>query len=188
MTDLDSLPFDMGHPPEPSAPNGAKGRKCRHAKDHRSRVLLSPDGVVWDIGYQGQPQTAGYAVTWRCECGHVADPAVVRRNRNNRKRGNAKQRKVMVESGFANVGGAGGAEDGLDAVFAVQHKAYQSGRYPGWALQELDHLRVGGEGLRPISEGRVPLLIVSESPGAGRKAREPVAILTLRELLALVRD
>lgn len=179
---LDELPFDYGTPSPPSF-TGARGTVCRHPKAWRSRYAL----VTHVTSVSGE-QTKTSVETWRCDgCGHIPDPAVVRRNRNNRKRGNAKQRAVLVGSGFANVGGAGGAEDGLDETFAVQHKAYQTGRYPGWAMEELDHLRTGGPGLRPISEGRLPLLIVSESPGRGRKAREPLAIMTLRELLSLVR-
>jgi hypothetical protein len=168
---IEDITFDALSDPGPATPTGVQGRKCRHPKDVR------------------QPVMSTLGRTWRCgHCDYSPDPAKVRQGKNNRKRGNRKQRDVMLDHGFANVGGAGGAEDGLDDTFAVQHKAYQPKRYPGWALQELDHLRAkASDNLAAMSEGRVPLLIVSESPGQGKKARPPIAIMTLDELLALVR-
>lgn len=169
MTDL---PFDYGDVVE--RPATAERRKCSHPSRRRQT-----DG---DGG-------------WTCgSCGHVATREKVRMGRGARRRGVRRERRVNERVGLRNVGGANGPEDGVSTRFVAQSKAYASGRYPGWMLAELDALRTtatddgGLIGLvRTVSLDRLPILLVSESPGRGHKARETLVVMRLDDWMEATR-
>ena len=104
-----------------------------------------------------------------------------RRGKNNRKRGNAMQAWVCREMGWMNVGAAGGPADGIglagDAMFSAQVKS--GARFPGWMQAELDRL--------PRTGGRIPVLVIVETPGPGRK-RRAVAVLDFTDFRDLHGD
>jgi hypothetical protein len=100
----------------------------------------------------------------------------------------------MDRAGLRTVGWAGGPADGLGERFIAQSKAYAPGRYPGWALREIEAL-VGGAGstdlaavVSAVGAGRLPVLIVSENPGRGRKARDPLVIMRLDDWVEATRQ
>lgn len=143
---MSDLPFDY----EPTPPNlGAPApRKCRRH--------------VWA---ESSDLTTGQVYVVCLNCPAVKDPVRSRRGRNNKNRGNAIQAQVCEALGWLNIGGANGPADGLslvgDRMFIGQIKS--GGRFPGWMANELDKL--------PRTGGRIPVLAVAETPGAGKKRR-----------------
>lgn len=153
MTDLDEIGGLMD-PATPANP-AAKARKCRHPKPYRLPASAS------------DPE--------RClACGHVFDPAVQRRNRNNRKRGNAHERRQIRDAlGLQHLGPLNRERDGGDRLdpFVAQSKSYALSRFPNWMLRELDKLR--SPGLMPT---QTPILVVTRHGGSGTKLRAIVVV------------
>jgi hypothetical protein len=96
----------------------------------------------------------------------VIDPARSRRGRSNRRRGHDFERTLAAELAGRRVGQYGGPADVLTPLFAVQAKVGGcfSERYWRW-LSAMSR-----------SGGRVPLLIVGDAPGPGRRRRTVVVM------------
>lgn len=109
-------------------------------------------------------------------CGKARDEAASKRGRNARLRGNRYELTVAEELGGRKVGHFGGPEDVTVGMFVIQAKRFAPGRFPGWMADELDKL--------PRTDGRVPLLVVSEAAGRGRRGRA-LAIVTLDDWRSL---
>jgi hypothetical protein len=136
-----------GQPVEPPALTGAAGRpKCRR---HTWRVI---DSI--------QPPEV------RCRCGAVRDPAVSRRSANNRKRGNRIQRERIVALGGRNLAGNNQNLDGLGAMFAYESKS-------GGAFSDRIWRWLTGI---PKRGNETAVLIVTDAPGPGHKARSYVVV------------
>jgi hypothetical protein len=100
-------------------------------------------------------------------CGKLRDPALVRRGRNNRSRGNSIEREVGKQLGLRRVGQYGGPTDLVSEPFAVSVKSgsgYFSERY--W-----DQLK-----RQPVQAGQTALLVVTDAPGPGHRRRAMVVI------------
>ena len=107
------------------------------------------------------------ASTWRCStCGKARDLGLARRSRNNNKRGREIQRQRIVGLGGTNLAGNNENLDGISALFAFESKsgASFSNRYWSWL-----------KGI-PLRGEQVGVLIVTDAPGPGRKARSVVII------------
>jgi hypothetical protein len=151
MTTLADLPMHDGQE-SAATPTGAKGRKaCRR----HGTLLWDPD-----------------AAEWRCEqCGKPVTIESQRRGRNNRIRGLAIQRDIARRLGLVNLHGplaedAKSEETYCNAAFVAQVKS--GARFPGWMATELAKL--------PRTGGRVPLLAIAETPGAGHRRRAIVVV------------
>ena len=146
MTDL----FDV--PPDPTRPE-RKPKVCR-------RHEWTPDYFVTDYG--DMP-----ASTMTCaRCGKVKDPTASRRSRNNKNRGLAIQRKRIEGLGGTNLAGNNENLDGIGLAFAYESKSGGSfsERYWRWL-----------SGI-PVKGDQTAVLIVTETPGPGRKARSYVVV------------
>lgn len=145
----------FGEPLTPANPAAPGPRKCR-----RHVWVLDP---VADIT--------------RCaRCPAVRDEARSKAGRRARQRGNRYELQVARSAGGVKVGHHGGPEDVLVGMFVVQTKYFAPGRFPGWMADELAKL--------PRTLGRVPLLIVGEAAGRGRKGRA-LAIVDLADWIGL---
>ncbi len=88
------------------------------------------------------------------------------RGRKNKKRGNALQRKAITELGGTNLAGNNPNLDGVGLMFRYEHKSGGafSTQYAKWLW-----------GI-PAPAGMIRVLLVTETPGPGRKARRYVAL------------
>lgn len=149
--------YDLWPPPESVVETP---RKCRHPRQNRRQ---NSDG------------------SWYCgACLHPFDPARQRAGRNARYRGKRIERREMRAAG-SHTGNANKADDGLsvDGMFAYQAKSRATSLFPGWQALELDKLRVA-------HQGKVPVLVVIEAPGPGRKPRK-LAVVEWQDWLDLHR-
>jgi hypothetical protein len=149
MTEYDDLPFAEPDDMQSVVVLEREPRKCRHPRNQRSRTETG----------------------WVCVCGHSADRTAIRRGTNARKRGLSIQLEHARRLGLTNLNGNGAADAKSETVygnaaFVAQMKS--GGLFPGWMQRELDYL--------PRTGGRVPLLVVVETPGPGRKARALVVM------------
>jgi hypothetical protein len=143
---IDDLPFLDGHESPPTA-NGAKGAKpCR-----RHSWRQSP--------FEGES-----VVCWKC--GKPKDATASRRGRTNASRGKAIQRKRIEGLGGTNLAGNNPNLDGIGELFRYESKSGGSfsERYWRW--------------LRGIPKGatQVGVLIVTDTPGPGHRARSIVVV------------
>lgn len=101
-------------------------------------------------------------------CGKVRDPAASRRARRNRSRGLAIQRKRNAGLGISNIAGNAPSHDGgtADELFVSESKSGVSfsERYWRW-LSAI-----------PRRSSQVPILIVTDTPGPGHRARSIVVV------------
>lgn len=148
MTDLTDIPFHDGHESAPTL-TGAQGRKrCRKH--------------VWieTLSESGQP--------WRdcANCDKSVDLSVSRRGRTNATRGKAIQRKRIEGLGGRNLAGNNENLDGIGTMFAYESKSGGSfsERYWRWI-----------KGI-PTRGDQVPVLIVTDAPGPGHRARSIVVV------------
>lgn len=152
---LEDFPFA---PPD-ATPVVETPRKCRHPKIDRSRV---DDGG------------------WSCVCGHVAAGANVRRGRNVRARGNRIQRQRITALGGRNLAGNNPNLDGLGVMFRYESKSAKPGRplAPGRKLGVAQFPETLWAILRgiPAQAHQTRVLIVTEAPGPGRRARSMVVV------------
>ena len=111
---------------------------------------------------QGQQRRASPCV----RCGKRRDEARARRGRANRSRGNRIQRERITGLGGTNLAGNNPNLDGLGERFRYESKsgASFSERYWRWL-----------KGI-PLAAGQAGVLIVTEAPGPGRKARSIVVV------------
>ena len=154
----DDLPFD--------APDSQPNLGAAPARRHRHEwVRYANDGSQW-------------AACSRCNAVRNEDAA--RRGKNNRARGKRVERAEMRKAG-QHTGNANGADDGLsdDGMFAYQSKALASARFPSWMTAELDKLRTA-------RASKVPVLMVAETAGQGRKGRR-IAVVEWSDWLDLHR-
>lgn len=144
-------------PPNPAAP---QGRRCRR-HDWVGRMI------------EGRPETLEVNCT---RCGKAQDPALARRGRLNRSRGNSIEREIGKRLGLRRVGQYGGPDDLSGDLFAAQVKSGGafSERYWAW-LKAV-----------PVTANQTPLLVVTDAPGPGRR-RRAVVILDLDDWEALHR-
>ena len=147
MTDLDDL--DLMDATTPATPN-VTTKKCRRH-----------DWYDWSQvpGYQLLPMSCR-------RCGKVKDPAVSRRSRNNKNRGLAIQRKRIEALGGTNLAGNNENLDGIGLAFAYESKS-------GGAFSERVWRWLSGI---PTKGNQTGVLIVTETPGPGRKARSYVVV------------
>jgi hypothetical protein len=150
-SDLDALL--EGQPIEPPTLSGAAGRpKCRR---HTWQRIGGPPDEPPELAYD------------RCvSCGVTKDPAVSRRANNNRKRGNRIQRERIVALGGRNLTGNNPNLDGLGAMFAYESKS-------GGAFSDRIWRWLTGI---PKRGNETAVLIVTEAPGPGRRARSYVVV------------
>lgn len=128
-------------------------KKCR-------RHDWTPDYFVTDFG--DMP-----ASTMTCaRCGAVHDPARSRRSRNNKNRGLAIQRKRIEGLGGTNLAGNNENLDGIGLAFAYESKSGGSFSERVWRWL------VG----IPTKGDQTGVLIVTETPGPGRRARSYVVV------------
>ncbi len=104
---------------------------------------------------------------WICyRCAKVKDEALSRRSNNNRKRGNRIQRQRIVALGGRNLAGNNPNLDGLGAMFAYESKS--GGAFSGRVWRWLTDI--------PKRGNETGVLIVTEAPGPGHKARSYVVV------------
>jgi hypothetical protein len=99
-------------------------------------------------------------------CGHPYDEAKARRGRLAAKRGKQLQRQRITALGGRNLPGNAENLDGLGELFAYEHKS--GSVYPRTLDRYLRGIPVQGQQIR--------VLIVTETPGSGRKARAVVVV------------
>jgi hypothetical protein len=149
----------------PAVPT-AKPRRCKHA--HRERRPM------FDAAGAALPYTFDVCT----DCGHAFDPGVVRRNRNNGKRGKKIERERNAQAGIENRGALNRSEDGGGAADPI---VQQSKSGPSWwprrLVAALDALDVRAE--------QMPVVVITETPGPGRRARV-VALVNYADLLRVV--
>jgi hypothetical protein len=142
------LPFHDGHESAATL-TGAKGRKGCVRHDWERRTAANPDVELPD----------------RClRCGAVK--ATSRRSKNNATRGKAIQRKRIEGLGGRNLSGNNENLDGIGTMFAYESKSGGSfsERYWRWI-----------KGI-PTRGDQVPVLIVTDAPGPGHRARSIVVV------------
>jgi hypothetical protein len=104
---------------------------------------------------------------WACaRCGVVRDDTRSRRGKSARRRGNDYERDVAAALGGVKVGMYGGPVDVQTPLLNVQVKV--RGAFPSWMTDELAKL--------PRTGGRVPTLVVADTPGQGRRRRALVVM------------
>jgi len=89
-----------------------------------------------------------------------------RRGRNNRKRGQRIQRERIEGLGDRNLAGNNPNLDGIGELFAYEHKS--GGAFPQRFWRWLKDI--------PHTSAQVPVLIVTDAPGPGHKARSVVVV------------
>jgi hypothetical protein len=147
-SDLDALLDDQ--PIEPPTLSGAAGRPKRHRH-------------IW-VDYVPPGRTESVRICAQCPSKY--DAAVSRRSANNRKRGNRIQRERIVALGGRNLAGNNPNLDGLGAMFAYESKS-------GGAFSDRIWRWLTGIPKRGNETG---VLIVTEAPGPGRRARSYVVV------------
>lgn len=115
----------------------------------------------WGPNWQGTPVA-------QCQrCGRIRDEAAARRNRNNAKRGKRIQRQRIVGLGGQNLPGNKPNHDGIGVRFSYESKSGASAfseRYWRWL-----------KGI-PRNADQAGVLIVTDTPGPGHKARAYVVV------------
>lgn len=145
--------FEPLTPPNPAAP---QPRTCkRHdwmkMRDSERGFAYPPLPVEW---------------TECLRCGKQKDPAVSRRGRLNKNRGNAIEREIGKKLGMSRTGQFGGKDDLSSPLFKAQVKSggYFSERQWGW-LKSV-----------PVQAGQTALLIIADTPGPGKPRRAMVLL------------
>jgi hypothetical protein len=160
---------------EPVDPPEAVCEDCRAGVHYAApSALPTPNGVAPKCKRHRWDRTLRPVACARC--GRVRDEARSRSGRNARSRGNRHELRVARAFGGVKVGHHGGPEDVRVGMFVVQVKYYATARFPAWMDNELKKL--------PRTDGRVPLLVVAESAGQGRKGRA-IAVLDLGDMIDL---
>lgn len=103
---------------------------------------------------------------WSCACGHAVSGEKVKRGRNAKKRGLAIQRKRVVGLGGRNLAGNNENLDGIGEMFAYESKS-------GGAFSERQWRYLKGI---PRNAQQIGVLIVTETPGPGFRARSYVVV------------
>jgi hypothetical protein len=103
----------------------------------------------------GQSRVLGYYPG--CRCGAIRDDAKSKRGRSSRNRGNRRELELARALGAEKVGHFGGPQDVQSDLLVIQSKVRKA--FPYWMTTELAKL--------PLTGGRLPVLIVTDSPGPG---------------------
>ena len=109
---------------------------------------------------------AGDVVTRVYACGCAVDDVARLRGRRSAKRGKSIQRQRIVGLGGRNLAGNAENLDGLGTMFAYESKS--GGSFPERAWRWLRGI--------PHDSGQTPVLIITDTPGPGRKARSVVIV------------
>jgi hypothetical protein len=149
---------------DPTRPERAP-KVCRHRWETRTVVR---------IPIPGQPVQLPTEMAACVRCGKVQDPAVSRRGRNNRARGNAIEREVGKQLGLRRVGQYGGPEDLSGDLFAAQVKSGGAFSERVWSWLKAV----------PVNAGQTPLLVITDAPGPGHK-RRAVVVVEINDWIAL---
>ena len=104
--------------------------------------------------------------TYSC-CGKVYDPEKARRGRLAARRGKALQKKRIEGLGGENLLGNRPNHDGHLGMFEVEHKSGPS-EFPSRAWRYLKRI--------PIQAGQIQILIITDTPGPGHRARSVVVL------------
>ena len=139
----------------PIYPGGRTPKRCAHQWITVRTSLMDDLGAVYIEAHE------------ECSrCGRSRDQVAARRSRNNNRRGRAIQRERIVGLGGTNLAGNNENLDGISALFAFEAKsgASFSERYWRW-LKDI-----------PLLADQVGVLIVTDAPGPGRKARSIVVV------------
>lgn len=128
----------------------ATPRTCRHPRALR---LLSVDA-------------AGAPVSTCGRCHVTVDPTRMRRGRTSSSRGRRIQHDRIVALGGRNLAGNNPNLDGLGEMFRYESKS-------GEAFPERPWRWLKGI---PVQAGQIGVLIITEKPGRGRKARSVVVV------------
>lgn len=105
-----------------------------------------------------------------CACGVHQDAVKTRAGRSARNRGNRRELELAKTLGGTKVGQYGGPEDVRVGLFVIQSKVRRN--FPTWMTAELAKL--------PRTDGRIPLLVVTDSPGPGQR-RKSIVVLSLED-------
>lgn len=103
---------------------------------------------------------------WACSCGHLIDPAKQKAGKNARSRNLRIQRQRQTGIGIENLPG-NGPYDGRNEMFRSESKAMVPDRFPNQLWKWLRGIPVTTE---------TPILIVTDTPGPGLRARSIVVI------------
>lgn len=98
-------------------------------------------------------------------CGAIKDEAATRKGRNNRARGNSYERDVARRLGGTRIGQYGGSSDVQTGELNIQCKV--GSYFPERIWRWLDALP---------ADGRLPMVVIGDAPGAGHKRRELVCL------------
>jgi hypothetical protein len=135
---------------------------------HRHRWVTSAGGNDGDI--PGLPSVSTHCAY----CPAVKDEARSRAGRNSRARGNRRELEVARALGGEKVGQFGGPEDVRLPLLNIQSKVRRA--FPYWMTDELAKL--------PRTVGRLPALVVTDSPGPGTRRRS-IVVLALEDFVEL---
>ena len=133
----------------PIFPAGFKKRPHRHARPVTHTLMA--DGSM----------ESKYA------CGHPYDEEKARRGRLAARRGKALQKKRIEGLGGENLLGNRPNHDGHLGMFEVEHKSGPS-EFPSRAWRYLKRI--------PIQAGQIQILIITDTPGPGHRARSVVVL------------
>jgi len=132
---------------------------CRHPRSQRLKAL-------GDL-----PESCGV-------CGHQFDPARQKAGRNTRSRRLAIQRERIRGLGGTNLAGSTPGLDGLGAMFRYESKTAKPGEPPKGKPRITTFPEHAWAILRgiPAPVGQTRVLILTEAPGPGRRARSLVMV------------
>lgn len=158
----DDLPFLPGDP-DPSRFE----RPARRCYRHEWTTPTAAGLAVQSSQAETLADLIRFAKSAVCaRCGKARDEAAVSRNRRNAKRGKAIQRKRIEGLGGQNLPGNKPNHDGIGLLFQYESKS-------GGAFSE--RLWRWLKGI-PLLAGQTGVLIVTETPGPGRRARSYVVV------------
>jgi hypothetical protein len=144
------LPFDY---PSPANPGAAPQRRCRR---HQWASFLRPTDL--DVISERRDECV--------RCGAIRDEGKARTGRNNAKRGKRIQRERIVGLGGQNLPGNKPGHDGIGLAFSYESKSGGFFSERVWrVLQAIP--RLGDQSA---------VLIVTDTPGPGRRARSYVVL------------
>ncbi len=150
---MSDLPFDVAEQPTARTVVSVTERKCRR---HRwMEELVDEDGGI---------HRTGSAVC--VFCGKVYDPVASRRGRTSARRGKTIQRQRIVGLGGRNLAGNNPNLDGIGEMFAYESKS--GGAFPERMWRWLKGI--------PVNADQVRVLIVTDAPGPGHRARSVVVV------------
>lgn len=139
-----------------------EGELRRHRHSWTELELLGNNGLTY--------------ITVCRSCRVEKDPVKSKRGRSARSRGNSRELELARELGGTKVGMFGGPVDVQTPLLNVQSKVRRGAAFPSWMMTELAKL--------PRTGGRVPALIVTDSPGSGIR-RHALVVLELSDFVDL---